>query len=446
LSGGALAGLLTAHAAPAAVKPMLIAAAAKSAMATGAVPSVVLQLSEGVMRMMLLSKLRAVTMGIVVSVALGTWFTAGALSAAPEELAAKQLATSKQPALPPPATKLSDLEFLKRICLDLRGSPATEVEASYFVADTDPNKRVKVVEWLLVDPTAKANHGNRININDNTFGWVEVLNASDRQVLAQWLGYSLKDVDRAAQIRRAYLDVYGVPPSAEVVRKYIGMKVPSASENQYFNRTVADPNPTVIWMDEWYDMGLGSDESFLRRAVLDARGTLPTTLEIEYFKADKDPKKRDKLLDLLLKDPEVAKKLGDGWKQRMRQGWAQPFIINQPYDTWWRSIGSRANKNIVWPPYYVPPTQATAPTDHFDKLLDQLLSEKRADGQVLDALSTATIGRLPTESERKLVLSGVSKQADKRTAWKEVIGTFTSTAEAKQHADELKKRSTPEKK
>ena len=45
----------------------------------------------------------------------------------------------------------------------------------------------------------------------------------------------------------------------------------------------------------------------------------PTRLELEYFKADNAPKKREKLLDMLLKDPTLAKKLGDGWKQKMLQ-------------------------------------------------------------------------------------------------------------------------------
>src|SRR5262249_49772277 len=56
---------------------------------------------------------------------------------------------------------------------------------------------------------------------------------------------------------------------------------------------------------------------FLRRVIKDVRGTAPTTLEEKYFAEDKDPKKREKLLDTLLKDGALAKKLGDDWKKKM---------------------------------------------------------------------------------------------------------------------------------
>ena len=39
----------------------------------------------------------------------------------------------------------------------------------------------------------------------------------------------------------------------------------------------------------------------MRRASLDLRGTLPTVVEQNYFAADKDPKKREKLLSLFAK-------------------------------------------------------------------------------------------------------------------------------------------------
>ena len=42
-----------------------------------------------------------------------------------------------------------------------------------------------------------------------------------------------------------------------------------------------------------------------------------TSLEQKYFAEDKDAKKREKLLDSLLKEPGVAKKLGDDWKRKM---------------------------------------------------------------------------------------------------------------------------------
>ena len=61
--------------------------------------------------------------------------------------------------------------------------------------------------------------------------------------------------------------------------------------------------------------GLCTDQEFLRRVYVDAIGTLPTEEEARAFHTDKDPKKRDKLVDALLQRPEYgmvwALKFGD---------------------------------------------------------------------------------------------------------------------------------------
>jgi hypothetical protein len=88
-----------------------------------------------------------------------------------------------------------------------------------------------------------------------------------------------------------------------------------------------DGKPDAIWIDDVLDMNVtngqfktDSDADFLKRVVKEARGGAPTALEEKYFAEDKDPKKREKLLDALLKDPAVAKKLGDDWKKKMLTG------------------------------------------------------------------------------------------------------------------------------
>lgn len=93
--------------------------------------------------------------------------------------------------------------------------------------------------------------------------------------------------------------------------------------------------------------GLCSDEEFLRRAYIDALGTLPTADEARDFLDDKDPKKRDKLVDALLQRPEYgqvwALKLGDlfvlrrEYMQRknamaLQQWVAEQFNANRPWD------------------------------------------------------------------------------------------------------------------
>jgi hypothetical protein len=61
--------------------------------------------------------------------------------------------------------------------------------------------------------------------------------------------------------------------------------------------------------------GLSTDEEFLRRAYLDAIGTLPTAEEARAFLDDRDPGRRERLVDALLQRPEFgqiwALKFGD---------------------------------------------------------------------------------------------------------------------------------------
>ncbi len=51
---------------------------------------------------------------------------------------------------------------------------------------------------------------------------------------------------------------------------------------------------------------LASDEEFLRRVCLDVTGTLPPPHRVREFLADRDPKKREKLVEILLASPEYV--------------------------------------------------------------------------------------------------------------------------------------------
>lgn len=189
-----------------------------------------------------------------------------------------------------------------------------------------------------------------------------------------------------------------------------------------------------VWLDVAHRTE--TDEEFLRRACQEARGIGPTTIELEYFKADKDAKKRSKLLDSLLHDPAVAKKVGEGWKERMlhrkvNANAERVLLLQEPWQVQFRY--ELLGRTYRW----------HAQPNRFGNLLDQLLDGKRTNEQILEALSLAALGRLPTESEKQLALASVSKQEDKRAAWFEVLTSLAGTSEAKQHADELKRRGTP---
>ncbi len=91
--------------------------------------------------------------------------------------------------------------------------------------------------------------------------------------------------------------------------------------------------------------GPAVDASFLRRASLDLTGEQPLPEEIRAFLADRDPEKRIKLVDRLLKKPEFVRfwriKLGDLLQiSTARQGTGAPR-----YQTW---IDQSLAKNRPW--------------------------------------------------------------------------------------------------
>ena len=51
---------------------------------------------------------------------------------------------------------IDDATFLRRLCLDVRGTLPTPVEMWFFVSDADDDKRAKVVDWMADDEAAKA--------------------------------------------------------------------------------------------------------------------------------------------------------------------------------------------------------------------------------------------------------------------------------------------------
>jgi hypothetical protein len=96
----------------------------------------------------------------------------------------------------------------------------------------------------------------------------------------------------------------------------LGAKVP---DWQFPAQTVVDQYTAK----KWKDLGLvpsdiAGDEAFLRRAYLDLTGTLPTPMQVREFAADKDPKKRDALIDRLVESPEYAYYFANKWADILR--------------------------------------------------------------------------------------------------------------------------------
>jgi hypothetical protein len=181
-----------------------------------------------------------------------------------------------------------------------------------------------------------------------------------------------------------------------------------------------------------------TDEDFLKRVLLDSRGTPPTSLEEKYFAEDKDPKKREKLLDTLLKDPAIAKKLGDEWKKRMLAAPALNSMLFipmtaptfegyvQPNLTTLNSANLNLSYNIIQS------TLGIAQPARQEKLVDELLAAKKSDAEMVEAITLATAGRLPTDTEKRLTLGLVSKASDRKAAWVEAAKALSTTEGATQ--------------
>ena len=379
LSGGLFATVLSANVGSAAVPTGVCAAAAEVGLSAigvtaGVVPESVRQLSEGVLRMMMLTKWKAATALAASGAMLLGGFGLGVL---PQAFAQGPPATIDK-AKPTLGPALSDAEFLKRNCETLRGTPATNAELSYFAADTDANKRRKVVAWLMEPEVAVRIWQGPLEVN-----------FADNAQLSQWLiedrtgrvifteGDGVKSVDLTAR----WLLADPVQPLADHTKLGIRLDVSAPAQ---------------------------SDVDFLTQATTEARGTTPTKLEREYFLADQHEKKREKLLDLLLSDPAVVKKVGPGWKKAM----LNPEV--------------RLSSVIRWQ------------LQDWSKLIGELMTAKKTDDQILEALTLAITGRLATDGEKKLAGALVAKQKEKATAWAEVAAALAGTDEAKKHAEKLK--------
>ena len=169
-----------------------------------------------------------------------------------------------------------------------------------------------------------------------------ILTRHNRQQFAVYAHYSdghVEDITRRAQYDSndqeiAMVDVGGVVSTlnlsgeAAIMARYQGHVAT-------FRATVPLGLPTPAWdfapktvvdtftSKKWKELGLvpspaSGDEQFLRRASLDLCGTLPTPAQVLAFVDDKDPNKRDKLIDRLVDSPEYSFVFAAKWADILR--------------------------------------------------------------------------------------------------------------------------------
>jgi len=379
LAAPALAALLAERASAGVVNSQLAAGVVRAAeavaaggVAAGLVSETALQLCDGVLRMIFLTKLKAAAATAAVLLAVAGAFGPGLVPA---------VAGDDPGPVPTTTARVADADavYLDRVCVAIRGTKGTAVEHVYFAADQDAGKRKKVTDWLHAGPVAAeavpartvafSPDGARLvgeHADGTVFLW-DVVTSKPARVVAggdtPWanLTTALDAQPKTGQDRRVEVVVRNdkdakAPAAGEPVRVKVvvatddgkgGVKykveerlagtAPKAADGkepqpQTFQYKFAVPaDGKAVPLSRWTQLAVArdTDAAFLRRAVTEARGTPPTALEERYFAADADPKKREKLLDALLADPTSLRRVGDGWKRRMLTppAAAQPQVV-----------------------------------------------------------------------------------------------------------------------
>jgi hypothetical protein len=177
-----------------------------------------------------------------------------------------------------------------------------------------------------------------------------------------------------------------------------------------------------------------SDAVFCRRVHLDMLGTLPTAERARTFIADKDPRKRSKLVEEVLARDEYADYNALRWADRLRikaefpinlwpnacqayHRWVHTALRdNMPYDRFARALLTSSGSNFRVPPV------------NFYRAVQSKTPESLA-----KAVSLAFLGERMTdwpEARREGFAKLFSRIGHKRTAeWKEEIVYFDTTSE-----------------
>jgi hypothetical protein len=90
-----------------------------------------------------------------------------------------------------------------------------------------------------------------------------------------------------------------------------------------------------------------TDEQFIRRVTLDVTGQLPLPADVEEFVADRDPGKRNRLIDRLLETDEYATHWARYWRDvfTARVTDRRGLLLARPFEDWLRG---QLHSNLGW--------------------------------------------------------------------------------------------------
>lgn len=218
-----------------------------------------------------------------------------------------------------------------------------------------------------------------------------VLSRQGKQQIAVYAHFSdgsMEDVTRRAQYESNDQEIAVIEPTGLV--RTLNLSGEAALMARYLSKVAVFratvplglPVPHYDWQPrtlvdtwtqkKWQQLGimpseLCADEQFIRRVYLDITGTLPTPEQIRTFLADKDPNKRDRLVDSLVDSNDHSYFFANKWADilRVKRGnqvtrafgtfvfheWIREAIhSDRPYDDFARSIIAAVGDETRCPP------------------------------------------------------------------------------------------------
>jgi len=212
--------------------------------------------------------------------------------------------------------------------INSKPNPAVRIEVSPQHAILDAGGK----RQMLI--TAHFKDGHREDISSQVR--YESLNAEIATISASGLVGAAKSGEAAIVVR---WPGYAAVSRFGVIRRSID-KYPSVSEYNFIDGSIFQKLRSL----QIVPSELAEDAEFLRRVCLDLTGTLPPPERVVEFVNSRDPKKREKLVDILLSSPEYddfwTLRLADVFRVRGEYSWLDVFYEwvrksvaeNKPYD------------------------------------------------------------------------------------------------------------------
>lgn len=178
--------------------PTMVISSTKAAMAfsspsateMGVIAPHILSLTQEVLKVMFISKLKT-TAQVLLSVLMIATLIGGTMVSS--SFAEDEKVASSFKKKPKRDSKESDREFIRRLSLDLRGHPPTDTEVHFFAHSKDPNRRKVLVDLFIQERQAKKLKGAKE---------ADFIRAANEADIAKALAQGLKSIQQA-QLEKA---------------------------------------------------------------------------------------------------------------------------------------------------------------------------------------------------------------------------------------------------